>query len=88
MEGITHSAWKNPFINNVNKARCLWFATTFINMSMKFWGKFLFSSECKFNVFSSDEKVCVWKKPYKSLATKNVCPMIKHKMVESWNEAV
>ena len=37
-----------------------------------------FSDESKFNVFSSDGRVKVWRRPNEAIKTQKLCAMVKH----------
>ncbi|GFV27729.1 transposable element Tc1 transposase [Trichonephila clavipes] len=43
-----------------------------------FWKKVIFSDESKFNIFGSDGRRTVWRKPNTALDPKNLRPTVKH----------
>ncbi|GFW22371.1 transposable element Tcb1 transposase [Trichonephila clavipes] len=43
-----------------------------------FWKKVIFSDESKFNIFGSDGRRTVWRKPNTVLDPKNLHPTVKH----------
>ncbi|GFV39927.1 transposable element Tcb1 transposase [Trichonephila clavipes] len=43
-----------------------------------FWKKVIFSDESKFNIFGSDGRRTVWRKPNTALDPKNLRPTLKH----------
>ncbi|GFW14134.1 transposable element Tcb1 transposase [Trichonephila clavipes] len=43
-----------------------------------FWKKVIFSDESKFNIFGSDGRRIVWRKPNTALDPKNLHPAVKH----------
>ncbi|GFX25180.1 transposable element Tcb1 transposase [Trichonephila clavipes] len=43
-----------------------------------FWKKVIFSDESKFNIFGSDGRRTVWRKPNTALDPKNLHPTVKH----------
>ena len=45
---------------------------------MSFWQKVLFSDESKFNIFGSDGRTMVWRKPNQEYNIKNLNPTVKH----------
>lgn len=45
---------------------------------MKFWNTVFFSDESKFNIFGSDGKCYVWRKPNTELQLKNLRATVKH----------
>jgi len=71
-------ARKKPFISKINKKKRLDFAKSHINKVNDFWKSVLFSDESKFNIFGSDGRVMVWRKPNKQMDCKNLCPTVKH----------
>lgn len=71
-------ARKKPFINSVNRHKRLEFAKKYINQDFNFWKKVIFSDESKFNIFGSDGKQIVWRKPNTEVQKENLCPTVKH----------
>lgn len=71
-------ARKKPFINKTNRLRRLNFAKDHKNKDFDFWKTVIFADESKFNLFSSDGKVCVWRRPNEELKLKNLKPTVKH----------
>ena len=63
-------ARKKPFINKRNQKKRIEFAKTYRSMPNSFWNKVIFSDESKFNIFGSDGKKKVWRKPGASLEKK------------------
>ncbi|CAK9818393.1 Transposable element Tc1 transposase [Anthophora quadrimaculata] len=72
------AARKKPFINEKNREKRFGFAKIYINKTMEFWKTVIFSDESKFNLFGSDGKRFVWRKPNTELNQKNVIPTVKH----------
>ena len=70
-------ARKKPFINKRNQKKRIEFAKTYRSMPNSFWNKVIFSDESKFNIFGSDGKKKVWRKPGASLEKKNLKPTLK-----------
>jgi transposase len=71
-------ARKKPFISQINKKKRLDFAKAHINKGNDFWKSVLFSDESKFNIFGSDGRVMVWRKPNMQMDCRNLCPTVKH----------
>lgn len=71
-------ARKKPFVSKVNRMKRLEFAKKYINESVEFWKTVIFSDESKFNLFGSDGKQVVWRKPNTQLNKENLCPTVKH----------
>lgn len=69
---------KKPFISDVNKKKRLQFAKDHRFHEFSFWEKVLFTDESKFNLFGSDGRPYVWRKPNEELLPKNLKPTIKH----------
>ncbi|GFV03860.1 transposable element Tcb2 transposase [Trichonephila clavipes] len=44
----------------------------------QFWNEVIFSDECKFNIFGSDGRLMVRRKPNTSHHTKHTTPTVKH----------
>lgn len=71
-------ARKKPFISHVNKKKRLEFAKKYVNQPLEFWNNVVFTDETKINIFGSDGKQIVWRKPNTELNTKNTIKTIKH----------
>jgi transposase len=69
---------KKPLISKVNQAKRLSFAKEYQKHSIIFWDKVLFSDESKFNVYRSDGRVMVWRKPGTELQKKHIQATVKH----------
>lgn len=68
---------KKPFISDVNRKKRLEFAKQYINHGPEFWKHVIFSDESKFNIFGSDGKQIVWRKPNTELDKKNLQYIVK-----------
>ncbi|GFX20604.1 transposable element Tc1 transposase [Trichonephila clavipes] len=71
-------ARKKPFIILQNQKKHLEFAKTHQLKTDNFWKKVIFSDESKFNIFGSDGRRTVWRKPNTALDPKNLRPTVKH----------
>ncbi|GFT89370.1 transposable element Tc1 transposase [Trichonephila clavipes] len=71
-------ARKKPFISIQNQKKRLEFAKTHQLKTDNFWKKVMFSDESKFNIFGSDGRRTVWRKPSTTLDPKNLRPIVKH----------
>lgn len=71
-------ARKKPFMNLTNRKRRLNFAKEHITKDVKWWDDVIFLDESKFNIFGSDGKTMVWRKPNEELKGKNIMPTVKH----------
>lgn len=68
---------KKPFINKKNKVTRLTFAKNHVLKDPTFWDTVIFSDESKLNVFGSDGRSIVWRKPNKQLDVKNLRTTVK-----------
>lgn len=66
------------YISKGNQKKGLHFARTYINKDNAFWEKVIFSDEFKFNVFSSDGRNYICKRPNTELQTKRLNQTVKH----------
>ncbi|GFW74347.1 transposable element Tc1 transposase [Trichonephila clavipes] len=71
-------ARRKPFISLQNQKKRLEFAKTHQLKTDNFWKKVIFSGESKFNIFGSDGRRTVWRKPNTALDPKNLRPTVKH----------
>ncbi|GFV12127.1 transposable element Tcb1 transposase [Trichonephila clavipes] len=71
-------ARKKPFIILQNQKKHLEFAKTHQLKTDNFWKKVIFSDESKFNIFGSDGRRTVCRKPNTTLDPKNLPPTVKH----------
>ncbi|KAJ4431613.1 hypothetical protein ANN_20212 [Periplaneta americana] len=69
---------KKPYVCERNRHKRLQFAKEYENKGEDWWEKALFSDESKFNVFGSDSRQMVWRKPEEKMNTKNLRPTVKH----------
>ncbi|GFT60376.1 transposable element Tcb1 transposase [Trichonephila clavipes] len=71
-------AVEKSFISLQNQKERLELAKTHKMKTDNFWKKFIFSDESKFNIFRSDGRRTVWRKPNTALDPKNLHPTVKH----------
>jgi transposase len=71
-------ARKKPFISKVNCDKRLLFANDYKSKDAGFWNKVIFTDESKFNLFGSDGRIMVWRKPNTQLEIQNTVPTVKH----------
>ncbi|GFX18836.1 transposable element Tc1 transposase [Trichonephila clavipes] len=71
-------ARKKPLIGKRNRVKRLKFAKEHILKPQQFWNEVIFSDECKFNIFGSDGRLMVWRKPNTSHHPKHTTPTVKH----------
>lgn len=69
---------KKPFISDANKAKRLQFAKEHENQPIEFWKSIVFSDESKFNIFGSDGRQGVWRRPGTAIQPENLVPTVKH----------
>lgn len=72
------SARKKPYISEANRKKRLEFAKRYIAMPNDFWSTILFTDETKINLFGSDGRQIVWRKPNSALKQANIIPTVKH----------
>ena len=72
------TARNKPFISQRNRRVRLEFAREHINKDLNFWNSVIFADETKINLFGSDGKVSVWRKPNEELKIKNMKATVKH----------
>lgn len=77
-------ARKKLLISAKNRKLRLDFAKTHLDKDMDFWKRDLFTDESKYNIFGSDGRTKVWKKPKTALDLKNIIPTVKHGGGASW----
>lgn len=71
-------ARKKPLISKVNQKKRIEFAKTYLNKPTEFWNSVLFTDESKFNIFQSDGRARVWRKPNCELEGNNIIKTVKH----------
>ena len=71
-------ARKKPYISEQNRKRRLEFAREHIKYDADWWRNVIFADESKFNIFGSDGRRHVWRKPNEELNPRNLKPTVKH----------
>lgn len=71
-------ARKKPLVNERNRKKRLEFAKMYVNKETSFWDDVIFSDESKYNIFGSDGRHRLWRKPGDELNPKNTCKTVKH----------
>ncbi|GFX02730.1 transposable element Tcb2 transposase [Trichonephila clavipes] len=71
-------ARKKPLIGKRNRVKRLKFAKEHILKPQQFWNEVIFSDESKFNIFGSDGRRMVWRKPNTSHHPKHTIRNVKH----------
>lgn len=71
-------ARKKPYLSKKNITLRKKFAKDYGSKDFDFWKNVLFTDESKFNIFGSDGRVNVWRKPGQELNLKNLRPTVKH----------
>lgn len=69
---------KKPFSKECNRKIRLEFAQEHLGKDEKYWSNAIFCDESKFNIFGSDCKVMVWRKPNQELKTSHLKSTVKH----------
>ncbi|GBM96008.1 Transposable element Tcb1 transposase [Araneus ventricosus] len=70
-------ARRKPFISKEHLRALLEFAKSYIKKPPEFWNSVLFVDESKYNVFGSNGKQMVLRKPNSELEMKNLTPSVK-----------
>lgn len=65
-------ARKKSFINEWNRKKRLSFAKKHKNEDFNFWKHVIFTDESKFNIFGSDGRQMVWRRPNEELKAQNL----------------
>lgn len=71
-------ARRKPYISLCNKKKRLNFAEEYLLKPDTYWYDVLFADESKFNIFSSDGRVMVWRKKNQELHPSNLKATVKH----------
>lgn len=71
-------ARKKPFVSQANKCKRLEFANKYLKYTHTFWKRVIFTDESKFNVFQSDGRQIVWRRPNTSLDKENLQATVKY----------
>ncbi|GFW07772.1 transposable element Tc1 transposase [Trichonephila clavipes] len=71
-------ARKKPLIGKRNRVKRMKFTKEHILKSQQFWNEVIFSDESKFNIFGSDGRRMVWRKPNTSHHPKHTTPTVKY----------
>lgn len=72
------NARKKCLVSAANKKKRLNFAIKHSDKPQAYWNKVIWSDESKFELFSSNRQIKVWRKVNKSLDPKNLAPTVKH----------
>ena len=70
-------ARKKFFVSEKNRKLRLAFAKSNINKNSDYWNKVIFADESKFNIFGSDGRILVWRKPGEEFRKQNLVPTVK-----------
>ncbi|GBL92612.1 Transposable element Tc1 transposase [Araneus ventricosus] len=71
-------ARRKCFVNEGTRKVRLDFAKSMADKDISFWESVIFVDESKFNIFGSDGRISVWRKPNEELNPKNLLPTVKH----------
>lgn len=72
------TARRKFYVSETNARKRLEFANTYRNKNYEFWKRWIFTDESKFNIFSSDGRVKVWRKKNTELEKHNLLPTVKY----------
>ncbi|GBM34407.1 hypothetical protein AVEN_158005-1 [Araneus ventricosus] len=71
-------ARRKCFVNEGTRKARLDFAKSMLDKDISFWESPIFADESKFNIFGSDRRIGVWRKPNEELNPKNLLPTVEH----------
>ena len=71
-------ARKKPFVNKVNRGKRLVYAKTMMKKPFTYWKQVIWSDESKFQLFTSNGKVMVWRSVNEEFDPKCIRPTVKH----------
>uniref|UniRef100_A0A034VZC4 Transposable element Tc1 transposase n=1 Tax=Bactrocera dorsalis TaxID=27457 RepID=A0A034VZC4_BACDO len=71
-------ARKKPLISSRNQKKRLDYAKEYNTKPNTFWDQVLFSDESKYNIFRSDGRTSVWRKPNTEFEKQNLAPTVKY----------
>ncbi|GBM79047.1 Transposable element Tc1 transposase [Araneus ventricosus] len=71
-------ARRKCFVNEGTRKVRLDFAKSMLDKDIPFWESVIFVDESKFNIFGSDGRIGVWRKPNEELNPKNLLPTVEH----------
>ncbi len=74
----SRTARLKPLLSTANIEKRFNFAKEYRMKDETFWNNVIFTDESKYNVFSSDGKVRVWRKPNTEFQKQNLKPTVKH----------
>lgn len=74
----SRTARRKPYISPANIQKRLEFAKQHQFEEEAFWCNVIFTDESKFNLFGSDGKVKIWRRPNTALVRKNLTASVKH----------
>lgn len=72
------TARNKPYVNEKNRKKRLKFAEEYIKEDFSFWKNVIYTDESKFNLFQSDGKINVWRKPREEFKIENLKSTVKH----------
>ena len=67
-----------PVLKNIHKRKRLLFAKEHLEKDKTWWNRVIFSDESKFNIYSSDGRIIVCRKPNTELEERNLQATMKH----------
>ena len=71
-------ARKKPYDNKVNRRKCFKCAKEILQKPLEFWQTVIWSDESKFELFSSKNRVMVWRTPKETFDPQGIVPTVKH----------
>ena len=71
-------ARKKPYVNKLNRGKRMKFANKMPQKPLQFWDTVIWSDESKFELFSSNGKVMVWRTSKEAFNPQCIVPTVKH----------
>ncbi|GBO05485.1 Transposable element Tc1 transposase [Araneus ventricosus] len=71
-------ARRKGFVNEGTRKVRLDFAKSMLDKGICFWESVVFVDDSKFNIYGSDGRIGVWRKPNEELNPKNLLPTVEH----------
>ncbi|GBM02066.1 hypothetical protein AVEN_209754-1 [Araneus ventricosus] len=66
------------FVNERTRKLRLDFEKPMVDKDVSFWESVILMDESKFNIFGTNGRITMWRKPNEELNTKNLLPTVKH----------
>ncbi|GBM17413.1 hypothetical protein AVEN_119454-1 [Araneus ventricosus] len=75
---VTTNSIMNLIIEHFKDGKSIRTIGKLVKIDISFWESVIFVDESKFNIFWSDGRIGVWRKPNEEFNPKNLLPTVKH----------